>query len=102
MARPNFDDPEALKAYRKELRGVGRPLSLSGLGVILVGLILLGSNRYGWLPVQTDPLAVFGLLILGWGLMVWAFFKRNIYHRNRMAEPVEDAPQDATVSEPQA
>lgn len=97
MARPNLDDPEALKAYRKELRAVGRPLSLAGLAVILVGLLMLGSNRYGWLPATFDPLIVFGLLVAGWGLMVWAFFKRNIYHRNRMAEPQEDA-----VTEPQA
>jgi hypothetical protein len=89
MARPNLDDLDELKAYRKELRQVGRPLSLAGLAIILVGLLLLGANRYDWLPVHLDPLIVFGLLVGGWGLMIWAFFKRNIHHRNRMAEPAE-------------
>jgi uncharacterized membrane protein (DUF485 family) len=97
MTRPNLDDPEALKAYRKELRGVGRPMTLTGFAISLIGLICLIGLKQNWLPFQVDPFVVFGVLIMGWGLLVWAFFKRNIYHRNRMAEPLE-----TEVSEPQA
>jgi len=89
MARPDLDDPEDLKAYRKELRAVGRPFTFAGLGLLLVGIVMMGSSKYGWLPyhVEGPDLTAFGVLLLGWGLMVWAFVKRNLYHRNRMAEP---------------
>jgi hypothetical protein len=89
MARPNLEDPEALKAYRKELRAVGRPLSLTGAVLMFVGLVMLGSTRYGWLPyrVEGPDFVAFGVLVAGWGFIVWALFKRNIHHRNRMAEP---------------
>ncbi|MBX7247654.1 MAG: hypothetical protein K1X35_01235 [Caulobacteraceae bacterium] len=89
MARPNLEDPDELKAYRKELRKVGQPLSLTGMVLMFVGLVLLGANKFGWLNYHVDgpDFTAFGILVAGWGFLVWALFKRNIHHRNRMAEP---------------
>lgn len=89
MARPNLSDPDAKRAYRRELGAVGRPFSLAGLFFILVGAMLTAARVYNWFdyPQESPDLIALGAFTGGWGLMVWAFLKRNLHHRNRMAEP---------------
>ena len=91
MARPNLEDKEARRIYRRELGAVGRRYSLAGLFLILVGAMLTAARVYGWFGYdQPSPdLIALGAFTGGWGLMVWAFFKRNMHHRARMSEPEE-------------
>ncbi|KAF0187260.1 MAG: hypothetical protein FD160_18 [Caulobacteraceae bacterium] len=83
---PRFDTAEGRDAYNRELRAVAGPWRLAGLALILAGAGLGATDRYTEmsLPAWTTQ-AVFALIVAGWALMMFAIFKRTMYHRRRLA-----------------
>lgn len=86
MGRPDLSTPEGLTAYRQELRGVARPWRLGGFVAVLVGALLasLGAWVQGWPELAVS--VGYGLLAIGWALLLAAIFLRTRHHRRRMAE----------------
>ncbi|MBR0553687.1 hypothetical protein [Stakelama marina] len=80
MSRPDLNDPEARKAYIRELRRIGRPLRTFALGITLIGVLLAAAARYDRLP-QWVPLL---FIVTGGAFMVAAIVQRTSYHRRRM------------------
>lgn len=78
---PNLKDPEALSAYRQELRGVALLPRRLGIGLAVVG---------GLLSFQRERLALpdilpLGLIFLGLVGMAIGIQLRTRYHERRMA-----------------
>ena len=90
MSRPDLSDPEARKAYRQELKGVGKWPRWVGFGLILLGAMLVIMKAYGLFgyrgPSDQPDFLALGFLAVGWVFLVWAFLQRNAYHRRRMSE----------------
>ena len=87
MTRPNLDTEEGYKAYRAELKQVGKPLRWAGLLLIVAAAALIMAIRYQWAPIPADMSMVgYAGLACGWALMLAATFQRTRYHRRRMAE----------------
>jgi hypothetical protein len=87
MSLPDLETEDGRAAYRRELRRVGLPLRLGGLGLIVLGAILAVMARTGFLGVDNRvmPFAYAGLA-LGWALVLAAIFIRTRHHRRRLAE----------------
>ena len=87
MSAPDLSSPEALKAYRDELKGVGRWARLGGLALIVAAaaLMLLQTYRAFGLEPGRLNVAAFAALAVGWGLYALSLIQRNRYHRRRMA-----------------
>ena len=79
---PDLDDPAQRAAYRRELRGIARPLRLTGLTFLTFGLLLGLASRLWWreMPVAI-PVAA---LVLGAFNMIAAVAMRRLYHARRM------------------
>ena len=85
LPQPNLDDPEQLAAYRRELRPVGQWFRWPGFGMVLAGCVWVLCASRGWAGVPRDSLTIgYGLLAVGWALLVVAFIVRRRYHRQRM------------------
>ena len=82
MMPPNLNDPAQFEAYRRELRGVARPLRMAGFFFALLGLALAVA-RAVWVPTLPSliPLAA---IVLGLFNMVAAVALRTRYHKARM------------------
>lgn len=86
MTRPDFNDENAVRAYRNELRAVGRRERLIGFALVLAGaLAILMVERAGAAGPAVQWIG-YGLLALGWALMLAAIVQRTRYHRRRMRE----------------
>ncbi len=86
MSRPDLSTDEGATAYRLELRTVARPWRLAGFVAVLVGALMvsLGAWVDGW-PLLAVNVG-YGVLALGWALLLAAIFIRTRHHRRRMAE----------------
>ena len=89
MARPDLKDPEALKAYRRELRGVAAPFRIAGLAMVLIAAAMLFYVRWYEMSIIHTLVGQAGLalLALGWILLFWVIARRSAHNRRRMAEP---------------
>lgn len=94
MARPDLEDIEQRKAYRRELRGYARPWRLLGLALIVAGVAVLLVRGEGF-----DRLSV-ALIIAGWLVWIPVIVARTRYHKRRMAEPAAKAQSASGESEP--
>ena len=86
MTRPDLSTDAGLKAYRDELRSVARPWRLGGFALVLAGALLASRGAWvqGWPHVAVN--VGYGLLAIGWALLLAAIFLRTRHHRRRMAE----------------
>ena len=82
MTPPNLDDPKARAAYRRELRGVAKPMRYGGVALALLGVVLsviktrIAPSLPGWLPLLVITLAIV--------TMCAAVIARTRYHLRRM------------------
>lgn len=79
---PDLNDPAQRHAYQRELRGIGRPLRLTGAAFLLLGL-LLGVARLIWWSAMPVPIPL-AALVLGAINMLAALGLRTAYHARRM------------------
>ena len=86
MTRPDLSTDEGVRAYRNELRTVARPWRMGGFIAVLLGALMvsLGAWVEGW-PLMAVNVG-YGVLALGWALLLAAIFLRTRHHRRRMAE----------------
>jgi hypothetical protein len=79
---PDLKDPAQLAAYRRELRGVGKPLRYTGIAFALLGVVLAVAQRT-WVPQMPSaiPMAAVSLGVLN---MLAAIAIRTRYHQQRM------------------
>ena len=86
MTRPDLSTDEGVRAYRNELRTVARPWRMGGFIAVLLGALMvsLGAWVEGW-PLMAVKVG-YGVLALGWALLLAAIFLRTRHHRRRMAE----------------
>ena len=83
MTRADLETEAGRAAYRKELRLVAWPVRWGGLALIVIAAAwtLLARSTAG------DSLIVaYGMLALGWAMVIAAVFLRTRHHRARMAE----------------
>ena len=83
---PDLSTLEAREAYRRELRGVARPLRLTGLAFVVVAALIAIVSRFSGvaLPSWID-IVFYALLGIGWSILFTAIYQRAQYHRRRMA-----------------
>ena len=82
---PDLSTEEGRAEYRRELRRVALPYRWGGLGaIVLAALIVVGASR-GALP-ESATLIGYGLLALGWALVIYAVYLRTRHHKRRLAE----------------
>ncbi|MNJ28450.1 hypothetical protein D3C77_229870 [compost metagenome] len=87
MARPDLETDAGKAAYRAELRRVGWKARMAGLAVIVVAAALVMFAREGRFGLTEDAVTVaYGLLAIGWVLVIYAVFQRTRHHKRRMAE----------------
>lgn len=87
MARPDLETPEGQAAYRAELKRVGWKFRLAGLVLIVIAALLVVIARDGKFGLTEDAVKLaYGLLFIGWGLVITAIFQRTRHHKRRMAE----------------
>jgi len=88
VSRPDLNNPEERKAYKRELRGVARWPRGVGFALIGLGALMVVARASGWAFWTNDGPDFLALLVLGvgWAFLVWAFMQRNAYHRRRMSE----------------
>ena len=86
VSKPDLSTPEARDAYKRELRGVARPLRLVGLAFVVVAALIAILSRLGpaGLPAWID-IVFYSLLGIGWAILFTAIYQRTQYHRRRMA-----------------
>ncbi|MEN2785883.1 hypothetical protein ACFOKI_10245 [Sphingomonas qilianensis] len=82
MTPPDLTDPAQRVAYGRELRAIARPLRLTGVAFLLVGVVLAIARRL-WLP-ELPTLVPLAALALGVLNMLAAMAMRTIYHTRRM------------------
>jgi len=85
MNGPDLNDDAKVRAYRAELRMVGRNQRLAGFALVVGGAIAV------WAAGSAGPIlhgVGYAALALGWALMLTAIFLRTRYHRQRMREDV--------------
>ena len=82
MTPPDLNDPAQRAAYSRELAAIARPLRLTGVAFLLVGVVLAVARRL-WLPDLPTlvPLAALALGVLN---MLAAMGMRTVYHARRM------------------
>ncbi len=81
MNRPDFDDPDQRRAYRRELKAVARPWRWLGIALLLGGVGVVPVRGRGF-----DPLSL-ALVAAGWAVIIAVIVARSRHHRRRMAEP---------------
>ncbi|MDI1280609.1 hypothetical protein [Brevundimonas sp.] len=86
MSRPDLSSDEAIAAYKAEMRAVGRKQRFAGLACVVLGAIMVWSVGQAGAAGPALQMAGYGLLAVGWVLMLAAIFLRTRYHRRRMAE----------------
>ena len=87
MTRPNLDTDEGRAAYRAELRRVGWPYRWGGMALIVVAAGLVLFARQGRFGLTEDAVTVaYGVLAVGWVLVIGSIFMRTRHHKRRMAE----------------
>jgi len=79
---PDLSDPAALKAYRRELRGVARGWRYSGIALAVIGAALLAARSRHVLAVHV--LVPILIVIVAIVLMSVAILTRTLYHQRRM------------------
>ncbi len=86
MTGPDLSDDAAYRAYRTELRSVGRTPRLIGFALVVLGAIAVwtGVKAGGAGPLIQQ--AGYAALAIGWVLMLAAIVLRTRYHRRRMRE----------------
>lgn len=89
MTRPDLSDHEAVRAYRAELRTVGRPQRLAGFGLVVLGAILVWVAPQAGGAGQAVQFGGYAALAAGWVLMLLAIVLRTRHHRRRMREVSE-------------
>lgn len=87
MARPDLETDAGKAAYRAELRRVGWKPRMAGLAVIVVAAALVMFAREGRFGLTENAVTVaYGLLAIGWVMVIYAVFQRTRHHKRRMAE----------------
>ncbi|MES2833913.1 MAG: hypothetical protein V4707_04290 [Pseudomonadota bacterium] len=87
MSRPDLETEEGRAAYRKELRRVAWPVRWGGLGLILVGALFTLSVSRGMFGLPESAIVVgYGMVAVGWMLVIAAVFMRTRHHRQRLME----------------
>jgi hypothetical protein len=92
MAEPRFPPPDlsdgdALRAYRRELRGIARWTGLAGFVLCVAGVAAYFSPivvGWWWLWGVGAVDVALAIEVVGWLLLVVTFFRRNIHHRRRL------------------
>lgn len=87
MAPPDLNSPEALAAYRGELRRFARGWRYLGLGLVTLGaagLVWVSRDDAPWLSGWRGP-ATIGALAVGWAILIAVIVARTRYHLRRMA-----------------
>ena len=82
---PDLTTEEGRAEYRLELRRVALPYRWTGLGMILLAAVVVVAASRGALP-QDATLVGYGLLAVGWALVIFAVFLRTRHHKRRLAE----------------
>ena len=87
MTLPDLSTEEGRAAYRKELRDVARPIRLGGLALILLAAVVVVVTSRGLFGVSPQLVIVgYGMLAVGWVLVIAAVFIRTRHHKRRLAE----------------
>lgn len=81
MTRPNLDNPEERRAYRRELILLHQGWRRLGLLIVFLAVVALFFRGGGFDTLSLSMLAV------GWAILIGVIIARNKYHRARMAEP---------------
>ena len=85
MASPDLNTDEGRAAYRKELRGVGRPLRAGGLAMVVGAALLILISRQGTVGPWAVNVSYF-MLAAGWAMVIAAIWMRTRHHKRRLAE----------------
>lgn len=86
LSPPDLESEEGRAAYRAELRKVALPLRWSGLALIVLAALVCTGASQGWLGLPESAVMVgYGLLAIGWMLVIATVFLRTRHHRRRMA-----------------
>ena len=85
MAPPDLNTDEGRAAYRKELRGVGRPLRAGGLAMVVGAALLILISRQGTVGPWAVNVSYF-MLAAGWAMVIAAIWRRTRHHKRRLAE----------------
>ena len=87
MARPDLESPAGQAAYRAELKRVGWKYRLAGFVLIVIAALLVVVAKDGKFGLTDDAVKLaYGLLFVGWALVISAIFMRARHHKRRMAE----------------
>ena len=88
MPAPDLKNPEALAAYRREIRAYMRPVRWLALSIMFIGLLLMLWPIYGggpWYIGSFKTLNVaWSIIALGWAVASVVIVRRVRYHRRRM------------------
>ena len=87
MPSPDLNSDEGRAAYRKELRGVARPLRAGGLALVVgaaVLILVVRQENAAWSSWAFT--ASYVMLGLGWVAVIAAVYLRTRHHRRRMRE----------------
>jgi hypothetical protein len=84
---PDLNTDEGRAAYRRELRRVAWPIRVGGLGLIVLGALVAVAVRLQWFGLTNEALTVvYGMLAIGWAMVLAAIFLRTRHHKRRLAE----------------
>ena len=87
MSLPDLNTEEGRAAYRKELRRVAWPVRWGGLGLIVMGALFTLAVTRGMFGLPENAVVVgYGLVAVGWMLVIAAVFLRTRHHRRRLME----------------
>ena len=85
MPAPDLSTEEGRAAYRKELRGVGRPLRAGGLAMVVGAAVLILLSRQGTVGDWAVTVS-YGMLAAGWAMVIAAVYMRTRHHKRRLAQ----------------
>ena len=85
MSPPDLNTEAGRAAYRKELRGVGRPLRAGGLAMVVGAAVLILISRQGTVGAWAVNVSYF-MLAAGWAMVIAAIWMRTRHHKRRLAE----------------
>ncbi|MGV3580573.1 hypothetical protein [Brevundimonas sp.] len=86
LSPPDLESEEGRAAYRAELRKVALPLRWSGLGLIVLAALVCAGASQGWMGLPESAVVIgYGLLAVGWAMVIATVFLRTRHHRRRMA-----------------
>jgi len=87
MAGPDLSTDEGRAAYRRELRGVARPLRAGGLAMVVGAAVLILMAKNGMAGIGDWGVHVsYFMLAAGWVMVIAAIWMRTRHHKRRMAE----------------